>query len=177
MGPNLVPNSVPCTPAAVELPGPNLFGKSDFKVRSNSTAAETLIDLDDFDPLIRPSAIQTSLETIQSVAHESVDSAETPTTNSFDTFNDLTPTLDANSTSYVLLDKSLQLIQKSGSNFSKEAECLIEFTRQIAFNNKATNSTFCAPSVNYNTTKAESIKLVVFEDKTLVIFIEDLNYF
>lgn len=168
MGPSLVPSSTPCTPAAVDLSGPGLIRQTDFKVRSNSLAAESIIDdLADFDPLLRPSLnAQTSLETIQSVVHGSFEdtTAETPTNS-----HDLTPTLDANAASYVLLDKSLQLIPRSGSNYAKEAENLAEYVRSIAFNNE--NSLFLAPSVNYNTTKAESIKLVVTEDKTYVLFV------
>lgn len=163
MGPGFCPTSVPCTPA-VDLPGPNLNRQPEFKIRSNSLAAKTIVDLDYFDPLINASIVQTSLETVQSPTEQSFEDnyvVVTPTNS-----NDLAPTLDSNATSYVLLDKTLQLFQSSGSNYAKEAELLADYTRSIAFNNNATSSLFLAPSVNYNTTKAEQIKLVVTEDKT-----------
>jgi hypothetical protein len=84
------------------------------------------------------------LETVESSARGSFDdnNVETPTNS-----NDLTPTLDPNTTSYVLLDKTLQLIQRSGSNYSKEAEALADYTRSIAFKNDE-NSLFLAVSPN-----------------------------
>lgn len=66
MGPttsNSFANSVPSTPLTYDFQGPNLMKQNrDNKIRSNSMAHETIIDLDDFDPLLKAINSQTNLE-------------------------------------------------------------------------------------------------------------------
>lgn len=69
-----------------------------------------------------------------------------------------------NATNYVLLDKTLQIIQQSGSNYDAEAKELDTYSSSLKTTNS--KSLFLAPNVNYCTTKAGTIKLIVVEDKT-----------
>jgi hypothetical protein len=131
---------------------------------------ETLIDLDDFDPLLQPIS---SLSNLQTLSDNDFNDVTTPTATEHSTTEEPNtiispmPELSAeiHSTSYVLLDKTLRIVQQSGSGFDAEAKDLVNYTNSI---NETLNSKslFLAPSVDYCTTKAESIKLIVYEDKT-----------
>jgi hypothetical protein len=119
------------------------------KNRSQSLATGDLIDLEDFDPLLKA-----NLEPEQN--EDDFEKLEVPK-----------PTLidKPNATSYALLDKVLQIVRQPGSNFDAEAQKLIKYTEAINESIKL-DSLFLAPNVIYCTTRAESVKLIVYEDKT-----------
>lgn len=165
MSPNtIIPSSVPSTPS-VDFQGPRLVRSNEFKPKSNFVVVDNSIDLDDFDPLIRLAA-NASLETDESIGTST--EHEHPPDNFKVIIDDSIPALSPDATTYLLLDKHLQLIARPGSNYSKEADTLSNYTLSIAFDKEDNQNVvpFLAPSVDYNTTRANPVKLVVYEDRT-----------